>query len=155
MFWQLICLQFLKLEGLYSCLVFCVGGFPEGFYTAARVQKVQEPLTIQAVVVKAAMEAFRIRVFPGAPRLCVHTGDIGFLQPSSHRLGRELRPVVAAIAFRNSVLVLPAVQRLLAYLVGAADLSRALSPSLSPRIFIICSALWRFYFISLDIALPD
>mgnify|MGYP003968706785 FL=1 len=72
----------------------------ESFDTASRVEQVQKPHSIQALVA----EAFHKRILPRAVWLYIKTRDVRFPQPGFNHLSDELRSVVAANAFRCSVL---------------------------------------------------
>src|SRR5512135_3163628 len=61
-----------------------------------------EVLAVQELVAQLAMKRLRVAVLPRARRRHVQRPGAGALQPRPHRLGRELRAVVAADPMRRA-----------------------------------------------------
>lgn len=93
----------------------------EGFYAAPGVERIEKPFSVQAIAAEATLETFHERILPRAAWLYVQARDLRFPQPSSDRLSDELRSVVAANAFRRSILA----NRLLQQLHDILSLERA------------------------------
>src|SRR3954467_15266539 len=61
---------------------------------------VLELLAVQELVAELAVERLRVTVLPPAPAAHVHRPGARPVQPGPHRLGRELRAIVAADTMR-------------------------------------------------------
>ncbi len=85
-----------------AVLLLVVVVFPPGLDQDPGLLVIGEQSTVQALASQLVVEALRLPVLPGAPRLGVHGLDRMRGKPRLQGFGDELRPVVASQVLREA-----------------------------------------------------